>query len=284
MSESFEVIVQDESKSILVDQLTTFLFGIPIEVVEVKFIDSELGIFSVMVSNKHEKTRLCKLGILEINETILTISGGDDEDLSLCPFCDIDMTSWTDDDKSLHTIACDTAPIDPTTEGPFTISCPYANCGSRVEARSFPKHAFQTHTKHKQDISCPICQLQGDTGYQIKNDTNLLNHLQTSHVDLIEPKLTTRKLPISRNIRNIIKPPTPNTTTVEYPLDQPSDYLVTISKCDSEDECPICYEFLIKGVKIARLPCLCVYHQTCIESWFTQKTARKCPLHGMDKT
>jgi hypothetical protein len=290
MSESFEVIIQDDSKSISPDQLATHLFGIPIEVIEVKFIDSESGIFSVMVSNRHEKSRLAKMGILEISDCILTImSSSAAEETFNCPFCSVDMSGWQDEEKSMHTITC--ADISshiaaPTVETPFTLTCPYPECGLRVECRNFPRHVFQTHAQNKQNLSCPICQLLGEIAYQVKPDTNLITHLQSSHTDLLDTVIDPY-IPIMRPKPNPIPLPKPQPKPIiidEYPENQPSDYIVQIPKCDSQDECPICYEFLLKGMKIARLPCFCVYHQTCIEAWFTQKSARKCPLHGMDKT
>lgn len=42
-------------------------------------------------------------------------------------------------------------------------------------------------------------------------------------------------------------------------------------------ECVICLDELIAGEKIARLPCLCIYHKRCIDMWF--KKNRSCPEH-----
>ncbi|XP_061225880.1 E3 ubiquitin-protein ligase ZNRF1-like [Neopsephotus bourkii] len=42
-------------------------------------------------------------------------------------------------------------------------------------------------------------------------------------------------------------------------------------------ECVICLEELLQGDMIARLPCLCIYHKTCIDSWF--EVNRSCPEH-----
>ncbi|XP_028391692.1 E3 ubiquitin-protein ligase znrf2-like [Dendronephthya gigantea] len=42
-------------------------------------------------------------------------------------------------------------------------------------------------------------------------------------------------------------------------------------------ECVICLEDLLAGEKIARLPCLCIYHKKCIDKWF--KKNRTCPEH-----
>ncbi|KAL1247368.1 hypothetical protein QQF64_022744 [Cirrhinus molitorella] len=45
-------------------------------------------------------------------------------------------------------------------------------------------------------------------------------------------------------------------------------------------ECVICLEELQQGDTIARLPCLCIYHKSCIDSWF--EINRSCPEHPSD--
>ncbi|XP_043937153.1 E3 ubiquitin-protein ligase ZNRF1 isoform X1 [Protopterus annectens] len=45
-------------------------------------------------------------------------------------------------------------------------------------------------------------------------------------------------------------------------------------------ECVICLEDLVQGDTIARLPCLCIYHKSCIDSWF--EVNRSCPEHPSD--
>lgn len=37
---------------------------------------------------------------------------------------------------------------------------------------------------------------------------------------------------------------------------------------EDKGECVICLEDLCQGDTIARLPCLCIYHKTCIDEWF----------------
>ncbi|CCE63212.1 hypothetical protein TPHA_0E01180 [Tetrapisispora phaffii CBS 4417] len=66
----------------------------------------------------------------------------------------------------------------------------------------------------------------------------------------------------------------------------------TKKSSEDEDECPICFETMEPGEKIARLECLCVFHYTCIKSWMKKKiqktkesqgkippNANFCPLH-----
>ncbi|XP_077993696.1 E3 ubiquitin-protein ligase znrf2-like [Glandiceps talaboti] len=45
-------------------------------------------------------------------------------------------------------------------------------------------------------------------------------------------------------------------------------------------ECVICLDDLEQGDTIARLPCLCIYHKSCIDSWF--EVNRSCPEHPND--
>ncbi|TKR93915.1 hypothetical protein L596_008283 [Steinernema carpocapsae] len=49
---------------------------------------------------------------------------------------------------------------------------------------------------------------------------------------------------------------------------------------DDKGECAICLEDMAVGDKIARLPCLCIYHKKCIDDWFERKNC--CPEHPGD--
>ncbi|CAH1132851.1 unnamed protein product [Ceutorhynchus assimilis] len=49
---------------------------------------------------------------------------------------------------------------------------------------------------------------------------------------------------------------------------------------DDKGECVICLEELNQGDVIARLPCLCIYHKSCIDQWF--EVNRSCPEHPGD--
>uniref|UniRef100_A0A915DD50 E3 ubiquitin-protein ligase ZNRF1 n=1 Tax=Ditylenchus dipsaci TaxID=166011 RepID=A0A915DD50_9BILA len=46
---------------------------------------------------------------------------------------------------------------------------------------------------------------------------------------------------------------------------------------NEKGECAICLEDMSPGETIARLPCLCIYHKTCIDEWFKRKNC--CPEH-----
>jgi E3 ubiquitin-protein ligase ZNRF1/2 len=49
---------------------------------------------------------------------------------------------------------------------------------------------------------------------------------------------------------------------------------------EEKGECVICLDDLLVGQKIARLPCLCIYHKSCIDNWF--RINRTCPEHPGD--
>ncbi|KAJ3173469.1 hypothetical protein HDU88_002555 [Geranomyces variabilis] len=44
-------------------------------------------------------------------------------------------------------------------------------------------------------------------------------------------------------------------------------------------ECAICFEEFLRGHRIARLNCLCLYHEHCIEAWWVRVRKRTCPVH-----
>ncbi|TPX75968.1 hypothetical protein CcCBS67573_g02756 [Chytriomyces confervae] len=54
-------------------------------------------------------------------------------------------------------------------------------------------------------------------------------------------------------------------------------YIVQTLKENVEGECVICFNDMEIGERVARLNCLCLYHETCIKSWFKKKGA--CPVH-----
>jgi len=49
---------------------------------------------------------------------------------------------------------------------------------------------------------------------------------------------------------------------------------------ENKGECVICLDDLLEGQKIARLPCPCIYHKSCIDKWF--RINRSCPEHPGD--
>jgi E3 ubiquitin-protein ligase ZNRF1/2 len=57
-------------------------------------------------------------------------------------------------------------------------------------------------------------------------------------------------------------------------------YNEDVLQSDDKGECIICLELLEQGQTIARLPCLCIYHKTCIDNWFQR--SQSCPNHPTD--
>lgn len=58
-------------------------------------------------------------------------------------------------------------------------------------------------------------------------------------------------------------------------------YKATEKDCVDDAECTICLEEFEVGVQMARLECLCRFHEKCIRSWWEGKPGR-CPVHGHD--
>uniref|UniRef100_A0A2K5C399 E3 ubiquitin-protein ligase ZNRF1 n=1 Tax=Aotus nancymaae TaxID=37293 RepID=A0A2K5C399_AOTNA len=70
--------------------------------------------------------------------------------------------------------------------------------------------------------------------------------------------------------------PTPQIQSYPCPVENREDDVLT----KDAGECVICLEELLQGDTIARLPCLCIYHKSCIDSWF--EVNRSCPEHPAD--
>lgn len=58
-------------------------------------------------------------------------------------------------------------------------------------------------------------------------------------------------------------------------------YKATEKDCVDDAECTICLEEFEVGIEMARLECLCRFHEKCIRSWWEGKPGR-CPVHGHD--
>lgn len=56
-------------------------------------------------------------------------------------------------------------------------------------------------------------------------------------------------------------------------------YKISDRECQGLDECVICFEEFKQGDSVVRLECLCIYHESCIMSWFAKKGEGKCPVH-----
>lgn len=58
-------------------------------------------------------------------------------------------------------------------------------------------------------------------------------------------------------------------------------YRATEKDCVDDAECTICLEEFEVGDAMARLECLCRFHERCIRSWWEGRPGR-CPVHGHD--
>lgn len=58
-------------------------------------------------------------------------------------------------------------------------------------------------------------------------------------------------------------------------------YLILVTRLHENlspsHECIICFEPFLKDERIARLNCMCVYHLSCIDDWFSR--GKTCPVH-----
>jgi len=66
-------------------------------------------------------------------------------------------------------------------------------------------------------------------------------------------------------------------------VQQPAKYLVYRLPAESlliGLECVICLEEFVKGSMVARLSCLCSFHNTCLSAWLQR--GRACPVHARD--
>uniref|UniRef100_A0A4W3HX58 RING-type E3 ubiquitin transferase n=1 Tax=Callorhinchus milii TaxID=7868 RepID=A0A4W3HX58_CALMI len=49
---------------------------------------------------------------------------------------------------------------------------------------------------------------------------------------------------------------------------------------DGDERCTVCLSTLAEGDDVRRLPCMHVFHQTCVDQWL--ETSSKCPLCRLD--
>jgi len=114
---------------------------------------------------------------------------------------------------------------------------------------------------------CPVCAIQMEQTYQIKQSTNLLKHLETNHSDLSIVYKPDEEYLIQTQITEVKE------------LDT-SYYILSVVETTLEQECLICYEEYCIGDKIARMPCFCLFHKNCIDKWFEKQ--KQCPFHMKD--
>ena len=134
-----------------------------------------------------------------------------------------------------------------------------------MEAKDFPRHTIDRHTQHSQRLICPICDLEGDGKLQ----ENLHHHLSTVHEELLRIKAE----PIAEDL---------GIYSDYIPTGQ--NFVETTFDLAKTQECTICFEDFEKGTQIVRMDCFCIYHVTCISTWFAKQKTKRCPIHGSDQT
>jgi len=315
MTERECVFLQDVPATLGVNQISDAILRLSVQV-EFLVIEptTSSGTFKIVLPNEKEKLSLLRQGCLLVmdgsnNEFYLPMTSNNIGDLSSlmgppktssgglkCPLCPQVLDCLSEEERNAHVLSCLGTPVplnnqdqvfDPPYiihDSPFGIKCPYPNCNRQYEARDFPKHATLHHLRDPQNYACPICIIQGNITYTVTSNTNLLSHLQNQHIDLINPPPSPEweddfYFPEFSEKEFELQNP-PQTTHAQQ---QPPDYIaIMVSETaliNINKECSICFCEYQKGEVLARLPCLCLYHQNCVEGWFAKKKERVCPLH-----
>eukprot|EP01121_Diplochlamys_sp_Union-15-3_P013177 TRINITY_DN4050_c0_g1_i1.p1 TRINITY_DN4050_c0_g1~~TRINITY_DN4050_c0_g1_i1.p1 ORF type:complete len:230 (-),score=30.70 TRINITY_DN4050_c0_g1_i1:105-794(-) len=152
---------------------------------------------------------------------------------------------------------------------PFLVKCPYVGCSLEIEAMFFPAHVLANHSAGAQNYACPICALAGFE-FTVKPATNLLNHIQSAHTDLVGNMAPSNFINLDDDLLL--------TDLDDYVPPSSEERLEGVVTTPMQGECVICFESFQKGHNYVRLQCLCVFHKGCIEDWFTRK--KECPTHA----
>jgi len=183
-----------------------------------------------------------------------------------------DTIALMDAELALALSAAEPVVVEPSPPSP-SLLCPYPGCSQRMETFEFPNHVFQTHAACNQQLSCPICYLETGESYSVTQNTNLLDHLRKAHADTAEFQ---RALLESRN--SYLR-----CSRVELPTEVGKNYTIQTLSKSLEKECSICFEEFEQGHKVAWMDCLCVFHEKCLEEWFTKTKDKCCPVHREEK-
>jgi len=149
---------------------------------------------------------------------------------------------------------------------PFGVYCPYRGCSKLFEARHLTAHAILVHRDSLQNLNCPVCDIMREN-QQPRIVQNLIEHLVNQHPEI----------PQVYNPEDDIVIPPMDFDDHHYEKMDTSYYDVNILETDLDQECLICFETFIVGDETARLPCFCIYHKFCIDTWF--KREKQCPFH-----
>lgn len=171
---------------------------------------------------------------------------------------------------------------------PFLLRCPYMGCGHRMEAKDFYGHALKNHKSEVQTYSCPICPMLGFPSYKPTSSSNLLNHLQKYHGDMLFHHSSGKSEKSADEIVSEFDPSLiaddqdlPDILSLETAKQNVGgQYLEETLKSPRTGECEICFDEYRVGDVVARMDCFCVYHKKCIDAWLGR--GHKCPLHKGD--
>jgi len=157
----------------------------------------------------------------------------------------------------------------------FTVKCPYPACTQQfLDAARFILHARENHSTCDQKIGCPLCFIETNSAFTPNEKTNLLQHLNSTHGELlqIQAALEASKKSLEDHRTYLTKRET------EIPTKVSGHYTLQKLEENIERECAICFEEFEKGQSVAWLECFCLYHETCINAWYAKKKMNKFVL------
>jgi len=128
----------------------------------------------------------------------------------------------------------------------------------------FQKDEEEDGRLHDLDFECPVC------GARFVNYDDFSFHMSKSPC----------KETLGRSQEDDVVPD-PD-LPVLLPQELTGEYHSFTLETELTGECGICYEEFELSQMVARLDCLCVYHQVCIKKWYKSSGEKRCPMHGED--
>ena len=128
---------------------------------------------------------------------------------------------------------------------------------------------------------CPICRRAlppvGPSGDETARERHIMDCISSR-----DPTYTSPQPSSSSGIQHLQSPPTSSAPPPPvYLLRFPATEKDCTAEDGSQQECSICMVEYEVGEKLARLECLCKFHEECITGWFRRK--RECPVHKRDE-
>jgi len=126
-------------------------------------------------------------------------------------------------------------------------------------------------------------------------DHNVINCILEEDSPTVSPRIAARSTHPKRAAKAPFTATTTTTTTTtssavvtsrlpafSIPPETSSEYRAYALQGDLPDkECFICFEYFREGQMVARVDCMCIFHQSCIDQWYARK--RCCPFHMLDQ-